>query len=388
MIRDWLHVFFLVIYILSLIGLPILITWLCKHIHAFKFIGTTITCFLTGMIVGNIIPSFNERTQLADSMNSILVPLGLVLMLFNTQLKRWIKLTGRVLLGYLYLIVGVTTMSVIVYFVFGTFHSNAYGCGMIAATYIGGTPNMAAVRAAFDIDYDVYNQYFLSDVVASSVYLLFIMLPAKFLIGKVLKKYEAPVDQSIPVEDINDYKDLNKPLWQVVKSILLGILVLGVSYTACLPFIFIYGKINLAWMILAFTLLAVVMSFIPAVRNNAWSFKTGDFLFNIFFMVMGTMTNFAALANLNLEILLMTSLVLFGGLTIQIILSFISKIDTDTTIITGAAGIMSPPFIPSIARAIKNPDLIAPGVIVGIIGLALGNIVGILIVQILMEYGK
>jgi uncharacterized membrane protein len=55
-------------------------------------------------------------------------------------------------------------------------------------------------------------------------------------------------------------------------------------------------------------------------------------------------------------------------------------------IITSAAGIMSPPFIPAIANAIKNKDLMAPGIAVGIVGLALGNVLGIFVVKFLLSF--
>jgi uncharacterized membrane protein len=55
-------------------------------------------------------------------------------------------------------------------------------------------------------------------------------------------------------------------------------------------------------------------------------------------------------------------------------------------IITSAAGIMSPPFIPAISNAIKNKDLMAPGIAVGIVGLALGNVLGIFVVKFLLSF--
>jgi uncharacterized membrane protein len=68
---------------------------------------------------------------------------------------------------------------------------------------------------------------------------------------------------------------------------------------------------------------------------------------------------------------------------IQILLSRILKIDADTTIITSTAMIFSPPFVPVVAGALKNKEIIISGITVGLIGYALGNYLGITISLVL-----
>ena len=59
------------------------------------------------------------------------------------------------------------------------------------------------------------------------------------------------------------------------------------------------------------------------------------------------------------------------------------KIDADTVIISGSALICSPPFVPVIAGALKNREIILTGLTVGIAGYAVGNYLGVLIAFIL-----
>jgi uncharacterized membrane protein len=71
------------------------------------------------------------------------------------------------------------------------------------------------------------------------------------------------------------------------------------------------------------------------------------------------------------------SLAVFGSLILHVILCAIFRIDTDTMIITSVAGICSPPFVPMVAAALKNRDIIVAGVITGIIGWVIGTYLGI-----------
>jgi uncharacterized membrane protein len=44
---------------------------------------------------------------------------------------------------------------------------------------------------------------------------------------------------------------------------------------------------------------------------------------------------------------------------------------------------MSPPFVPAAAAALKNKDIIISGIIVGIIGYAIGNFMGVTVAYML-----
>jgi uncharacterized membrane protein len=60
-----------------------------------------------------------------------------------------------------------------------------------------------------------------------------------------------------------------------------------------------------------------------------------------------------------------------------LILSALLRVDADTTIITSIAAVYSPPFVPAVAAALKNKDVIVSGLATGIIGYAVGNYLGI-----------
>jgi uncharacterized membrane protein len=59
------------------------------------------------------------------------------------------------------------------------------------------------------------------------------------------------------------------------------------------------------------------------------------------------------------------------------------RIDTDTFLITSVAAIMSPAFVPMVARSLKNPTVLMSGMATGILGFAIGNYLGIAVALLL-----
>jgi len=76
------------------------------------------------------------------------------------------------------------------------------------------------------------------------------------------------------------------------------------------------------------------------------------------------------------NLILFISWCYFGSLLLHILLAKIFKIDADNFLITAAAFIFSPPFVPLMANALKNKDVIVTGIAGGLIGYILGNYFG------------
>jgi uncharacterized membrane protein len=95
------------------------------------------------------------------------------------------------------------------------------------------------------------------------------------------------------------------------------------------------------------------------------------------------MANFSNFSLHSIYLFFNIGFVIFGSIILQLIFSKIFKIDVDTTIISSTALICSPPFVPVIAGAIKNKEIIFSGLTIGIIGYAIGNYLGIFMAYLL-----
>ena len=96
----------------------------------------------------------------------------------------------------------------------------------------------------------------------------------------------------------------------------------------------------------------------------------------------------ADLSKLNLaagmELLGYLLVAVFGSLLLQIIFAKIFRIDSDMMVIASVTYINSPPFVPMMAAAMKNKDVLIPGLTIGVIGYAVGNYLGFLMSQLLV----
>ena len=65
------------------------------------------------------------------------------------------------------------------------------------------------------------------------------------------------------------------------------------------------------------------------------------------------------------------------------ILCKIYKVDADTHMVTSTALICSPPFVPMVAGALNNKEVVVSGLTVGIVGYAAGNYLGVIVSSLL-----
>ena len=103
----------------------------------------------------------------------------------------------------------------------------------------------------------------------------------------------------------------------------------------------------------------------------------------VFSMAVASQADLNNLVLISKDLFLYVVIAVWGSLFLHILLSMIFKVDTDNVIITSTALAFSPPFVPVVAGALKNKDVLIPGLTVGIIGYAVGNYLGITIAYLL-----
>jgi uncharacterized membrane protein len=135
--------------------------------------------------------------------------------------------------------------------------------------------------------------------------------------------------------------------------------------------------------ILAITTLGIGGSLVPSINKTDKTFELGMYLILIFSVDVASMVNISDLAGKTPTLFTYLALVVFGSLNLHVLFSKIFRIDTDTTIVTSTALICSPPFVPVVAGALKNREIVVSGLTVGIVGYAIGNYLGFLVAEVL-----
>ncbi len=355
-------------------------------------IGAVLLCYLGGIIIGNAGLLPGAITSLQSTISEITVAVSLPLLLFSLNVKNWFKIAGKAILSMLLATIAVVAVSTVIFYVMNSRGAeNSYQlAGMAVGVYTGGTPNLAAIKAALNINSTVFILFQTYDVIFGFIYIVFVVsvgqkLFSKFLIPFDKVKAKLNTHTVYESESVDEYKGMfsRKVLPPLGLAVLLSgtVIALSLLVSSLFP-----DDRSAAVTILSITTFSILLSFIPAVRNIKKTFQAGMYSIYIFCFDVASMTNMRSLLHMNYEILIFVFAAIFGSMALHALLSRIFRIDTDTFLVTSVSAICSPPFVPVVAGALKNPTVLLSGITTGIIGYAIGNYLGISLAMLLQTF--
>ncbi|MBN1598814.1 MAG: DUF819 family protein [Bacteroidales bacterium] len=339
----------------------------------------------TGLISPEDIEAYKVR-KLQDLILMLTIPLAIPLLLFSLQIKNWLRMARTtfisLLLGLISVMFVVVALSVIFKNILDEIPKIA---GMLVGLYTGGTPNLAALKMMLNVNPDLYIKVHTYDMISSLLFLLFLMTVGKILFRNFLMPYPVKTNSSgndtMGSDAELSYNGIfkRKVLTRLLLSILLSVIIFGLAGLATL---FVNTGYQMLVVILILSTLAILLSLVPAVQRIQKTFEAGMYLILIFSIAVASMANLQNLLQLSGYLLVMITVTVFGSLILHTVLSKIFKVDADL-MISSTAMICSPPFVPMIAGALKNKEIIISGLTVGIIGYAAGNYLGVAIAFII-----
>ncbi len=360
---------------------PVLVIWLCYRFEFFNKLGAVIICYIVGITLGNIGILPEGVAGLQDTLSSAAVAVALPLLLFSMDVRAWLKLAGKAIismLGATVVIVAVASLAVIM--INGQVEEAWKLGGMAIGVYTGGTPNLAAIKAALNVDPTTFIIIHTYDTLLSLIYIILAMSVAQKFFNRFLPKFQfADAEQEaddLEAEDIHSYAGIFKR--DTVLRLLGATLLSGLILASALGIASLFPQsYTTSITILMITSLGIAASFVPQVRAIDKTFQLGMYIILVFCLVVGSMANLKDLININWHLMFFVTFCIFGSLMLHALFCKIFGIDTDTFIITSVSAICSPPFVPVVASALKNKEIILSGLTTGIIGYAIGNYLGI-----------
>jgi uncharacterized membrane protein len=375
---------------------PILLIFIAQRISILDKVGVVVLTFLVGILIAmtlDVSTFFTVETlsSVQKNISEISIAIALPLLLFSINVKGALNMAGDTLKGMGLALLSVMIISVIGALIFSDQVNKVWQvAGMSVGAYTGGGPNMGAIKAAIDGDDSIFLTMVTYDLIFSAMYLIFVMTVAQKIFGFVLRPYQSKnidveVDyggmEHLADESANAYKRLiqSRLITQTLLALLCSAVVvaLSVGIAGIMP-----ESVASVMTIILITTLGLIASHIPAIRQLANSFQLGMYFILVFCFTTETMIDTNIFTNIDTRLVSYISFILVGSLLLQAALCKMFDIDTDTFLITSSAAIMSVPFIPVIAGALKNRDILLPGFAVAIIGYAVGNYLGILVANV------
>lgn len=370
--------------------IPAGVLWLCRRFSWLGKIGPVLILYSIGIIIGNTGLMEEQMPLVQEILSNAMVPLAIPLMLFGCTFK----LSGArsQILALVTGLISVTAAVLTGYLIFGKdLPEGAKIGGMLTGVYTGGTINLAALKTMLGVSDETYiliNSY---DILVSFLYLSFLLaigikLFRKFLpntSGTFTEKDEATIRNEMNKENNKPHRGFLTRIGIAYTAKLLGVTILIVGISAGVALL-LPESMFMTIFILMLTTLGIGCSFIKKIHNMKYSYDIGMYFIYIFCLTVASMADLSEL-NLagGLELMGYLLTAVFGSLLLQVIFAKILKIDSDMMVIASVTFINSPPFVPMMAAAMKNKDVLIPGLTIGVLGYAAGNYLGFLMSQLL-----
>lgn len=356
---------------------PALSRWVAARNKLAGILGPVVLCYAAGIIVGNL--PLGLDLKVARSAAEGAVPLAIPLLLFRTDLRAWLKLAPGLLVGFgLACVAAVFSAGAVGVAFAGSTDEWAKIAGMLVGVYVGGTANMSAVGIATGVKEETFVVLNAADVVTGGLYLLVLLTVAQKVLLKFLKPYQPTGAADLPV-------DPSVPRWKTkAGAFALALAVMALSIGGVW---LVRGKLEPGPVLLSLTTLALLLSLSPQVRSLAGAEDVGEYVLLIFCVAIGSLADVSQLAGTSRMLFAYVVMVMCLAIVVHVGLCKLARLDADTVLITSTATIFGPAFIGPVAAAIKNRELVGPGITLGLAGIALGTYLGLLTVYLLQAFG-
>jgi uncharacterized membrane protein len=338
----------------------------------------------------------NQIAKTQDMIPSIVIPLAFPLLLFSLNIKKWLRYAKIGLISVCLALLSGLIMVPLGFFIFKNSIPESWKlAGMFVGIYAGGTPNFVALKLALNVDPNLFVIVSTYDMIVGAVLILFFITIAPKLFRLILPPFQEIQDHINAVSDTNyaeietDYEDYSgmfkkDRILPLLSALGLSLVIFALSFGISL----LLPRIpQMVVVILSITTFAILASLIKTVNRIEKTFQLGMYLIVVFSLAIASMADLKTMFGLGmLNLILFITWCYFGSLILHLVLSIIFRIDADNFVITSAAFIFSTPFVPMVAGALKNKDVIITGITGGIIGYIAGNYLGIALAYFLKGF--
>ena len=368
-----------------------------KYTWASKVTGCILALTFT-LILSNlkIIPT---EAPVYDAVWSYVVPLAVPMLLFNADIKKIGRDSGRVLIIYLFSGIGTILGGFVAYFAL----KNAIPAlndivPMFVGTYTGGSVNFVAMSQQYKVPGATVSAALVADNLLMALY--FFTLMALPTMAVIKKHYKMPLVNALEEQSESD-KEANKTMaakYWGAKEISLK----DIAFTVALSFVIVAISDKLATVfgdlfkgegavsaifggllgnkyLLMTTFTMILASVFPKqISSIRGSQEIGTFLIYLFFAVIGAPASIGLILRESPLLLLFALIVVLINLIVSLIFGKLFKFNIEEIIIASNANVGGPTTAAAMAVSKGWTELIVPALLVGTLGYVIGNYYGIL----------
>jgi len=264
--------------------------------------------------------------------------------------------------------------------------------GMLVGVYTGGTPNLVSLKVALGVDPNLFVMTSTYDMIMGAITIIFFITAGPRVFRAILPPFKNILEtegKDVAIAEAESFEDYSGMFsggrsLPLLKALGLALLIFIVSFGVSL----LLPKIpQMVVVILTITTLAIIASLVRSINRIEKTFQLGMYFILVFSFTIASMADLGVIFSIGfLGLFAYITYAYFGSLFLHLLLSKIFRVNADDFLITTTAFVFSPPFVPVVAGALKNKDVIITGITVGIIGYVIGNYMGVALAYFLKGF--
>lgn len=372
-----------------------------KYEWAAKLTGSIIA--LTGALILSNLRIIPTESPVYDQVWTYVIPLAIPMLLFECNIKKIWRESGRLLLIFLIGAVGTVLGAFVGYFALHKYIPGlAYVGTIMTGSYIGGGVNFVALSDAFNVPSELIAATTIADNLLMVIYFFVLLsLPsiaffrkhfAHPLVDEIESKSGSSSDKGTTASYWGETKISLKDIAFVFAS---SVIIVTISIEVSNFFASVIPTSNHLLAILnsllgnMYLILTTVTMLLATFKSDFFSSingaqEVGMFLMAIFMVVIGTPASISEIITKAPLLLVFCGIMVFVNMLITFIGAKIFRFTLEESIIASNANIGGPATASAMAIAKGWTSLVGPSILISVFGYILGNYLGIIVGNILL----
>lgn len=366
--------------------------WLDRHVPAFSKLGASLMVIAFGAVISNLglVPA---SSPVYDAISGPVTSLAIAWLLLAVNIRDLKKAGPRMLAAFGIAVVGTIIGVAIGTATFrGVFGDETWRlAGALTGTYTGGSLNFVAVGRGLHIPAELFAGATAADNLTTGIWMAACLLLPVWL----ARLYPFPIPALEP--EGGEEGDGEKggagpssiaegahPFFSPASISALGVAKLFAAGLVLLALSSIMGRLVPAVpQVLWLTTLALVAAHVGPLSDLEGTMQFGNYALHLFFAVIGIYSRIGDILAVGVAVFLFTMLVVGVQGLIVFGVGRLARIDLGSLSVASQAAVGGPTSALAVAVSREWPALVLPGIVVGLLGYAVGNYLGFAVAWLL-----
>jgi len=350
-------------------GVTALAFWLDYTVPLLSRVGASLLAIVLGATLSNA-GIVAAESPVYDAVGGPVTSLAIAWLLLAVNLRDLERAGPRMLGAFGLAVLGTTVGAVVGGLVFaGTFGADTWRlAGTLTGTYSGGSVNFVAVGRAVELPEALFAGTTAADNLTTGLWLA-VTLTVPLWLGRF---YPAEIPSHPDTEEAEHPFFAGASLSTLTLAGLLAVglgLVLAADWMGAL----IPAVPSVLWL----TTFALILGHVGPFAEFEGTLQLGNLALHFFFVIIGIHSRVSEIVAVGVEVFFFTALVVGVHGLVVFGLGRLSRIDIGTLAVASQAAVGGPSSALAVAVSREWKALILPGIIVGLLGYAAGNYVGL-----------